>query len=405
MGVKKMELLSKNSEAYNDLSFSTRAIHISETPKYNQYKDIIAPINLTSTYLLDDLEVKENQYFYTRYDNQTRNILESKLASLENAKFCLTFSSGMSAISTTLISLLKPNSTIISFDDIYSVTKKLFEQFFYQYNIKTIYFDFSEIELIEDFLVNTINEEVSIIYLESPTNPLLKITDIRKVVNIAKSINKDIKVIFDNTFLSPYFYNPLNDGVDVVVHSLTKYINGHSDVIAGAIMTNNEEIFNLIKKHRNMLGGALSPFDSYLIIRGLKTLSIRMEKHQENAINIANYLKAHPKIKKVLYPGLKEHKNHQIINQYSRGFGGVVSFELDLEIPKIRKFLDNLELISNAVSLGGVESLICIPYFSTHKDVKDKEKIGITPNLVRLSVGIENYQDLIKDIENALKNF
>jgi cystathionine gamma-lyase len=260
------------------------------------------------------------------------------------------------------------------------------------------------VELIQNFLEKTIDEKVSIIYLESPTNPLLKITDIRKIVSLVKEIDKDIKIIFDNTFLSPYFYNPLNDGVDIVVHSLTKYINGHSDVIAGAMMTNNEEIFNLVKKHRNMLGGSLSPFDSFLIIRGLKTLNIRMEKHQQNAINIANYLKTHKKIKKVLYPGLEDHKNHKIIKEYARGFGGVISFELDLEINKINKFFSNLRIISNAVSLGGVESLICAPYFSTHKDVKDKEKIGINPNLIRLSVGIENHEDLIDDIENALKN-
>lgn len=396
-----MELLNE-SKINNNLNFSTRAIHILEDPKENYYKDIVAPINLTSTYLLDDLEVKENQYFYTRYDNQTRNILESKLASLENSKFCLTFSSGMSAISTTLLSLVKPNSIIISFDDIYSVTKKIFEQFFIEYNIKVIYFDFSEINSIEEFLNENLNENVSIIYLESPTNPLLKITDIKKIVSISKKLNNNVKIIFDNTFLSPYFYNPLNDGVDVVVHSLTKYINGHSDVIAGAIMTNNQELFYLIKRYRNMLGGALSPFDSYLIIRGLKTLALRMEKHQQNAMILADYLKKHPKVKKVLYPGLKEHKNHEIIKNYAKGFGGVISFELDLDNFKIKKFLSNLKLISNAVSLGGVESLICIPYFSTHKDVKDKEKIGITPNLVRLSVGIEEPQDLIQDLEIAL---
>lgn len=384
------------------MNFSTRAIHILEDPKENYYKDIVAPINLTSTYLLDDLEVKENQYFYTRYDNQTRNILEYKLAALEDSKFCLTFSSGMSAISTTLLSLVKPNSIIISFDDIYSVTKKIFEQFFIEYNIKVIYFDFSEINSIEEFLNENLNENVSIIYLESPTNPLLKITDIKKIVSISKKLNNNVKIIFDNTFLSPYFYNPLNDGVDVVVHSLTKYINGHSDVIAGAIMTNNQELFYLIKRYRNMLGGALSPFDSYLIIRGLKTLALRMEKHQQNAMILADYLKKHPKVKKVLYPGLKEHKNHEIIKNYAKGFGGVISFELDLDNFKIKKFLSNLKLISNAVSLGGVESLICIPYFSTHKDVKDKEKIGITPNLVRLSVGIEEPQDLIQDLEIAL---
>ncbi len=396
-----MELLNE-SKINNNLNFSTRAIHILEDPKENYYKDIVAPINLTSTYLLDDLEVKENQYFYTRYDNQTRNILESKLASLENSKFCLTFSSGMSAISTTLLSLVKPNSIIISFDDIYSVTKKIFEQFFIEYNIKVIYFDFSEINSIEEFLNENLNENVSIIYLESPTNPLLKITDIKKIVSISKKLNNSVKIIFDNTFLSPYFYNPLNDGVDVVVHSLTKYINGHSDVIAGAIMTNNQELFYLIKRYRNMLGGALSPFDSYLIIRGLKTLALRMEKHQQNAMILADYLKKHPKVKKVLYPGLKEHKNHEIIKNYAKGFGGVISFELDLDNFKIKKFLSNLKLISNAVSLGGVESLICVPYFSTHKDVKDKEKIGITPNLVRLSVGIEEPQDLIQDLEIAL---
>ena len=390
--------------SFNNLSFSTRAIHISEDPKSSNSKDIISPINLTSTYLLDDIELKEGIYFYTRYDNQIRNVLEDKLASLENAKFCLTFSSGMAAISTTLLALIKPNSVIISFDDIYSVTKKMFENILFQYNVKVIYFDFSEIDLIEDFLKNNIDEKVSVVYLESPTNPLLKITDVRKICSIVKSLNNKVKIIFDNTFLSPYFYNPLDDGVDVVVHSLTKYINGHSDIIAGAIMTNDESIFNLIKTYRNTLGCALSPFDSYLVIRGLKTLALRMEKHQENAIKIANYLKENPKVEKVFYPGLKEHKNHLIIKQYAKGFGGVISFTLDLNIDQIRKFLNNLKLISNAVSLGGVESLICIPYYSTHKDVKDKDKIGITPNLVRLSVGIENYQDLIDDLDFSLSN-
>ncbi len=204
--------------------------------------------------------------------------------------------------------------------------------------------------------------------------------------------------------MSPYFYNPLDDGVDVVVHSLTKYINGHSDVVAGAVMTNDQELFNLIKKHRNMLGGALSPFDSYLVIRGLKTLALRMEKHQNNALTLANFLKDHPKVKRVFYPGLKEHKNHQIIKNYARGFGGVISFELNLDVLQIKRFLSNLRLISNAVSLGGVESLICVPYFSTHKRCKRQRKNRYNSNLIRLSVGIEEAKDLIQDLEFALKN-
>lgn len=364
------------------MKFETAIIHIKEKPfKDNLEGDVVKSIHLTSTYSLQDIEVEG--LFYQRYDNQTRLALEEKLAYAEKCKYCLVFSSGMAAITSVIFSLLNQNSKILAFDDLYSVTKKVFNYFLPKYNITTEYVDFSK-----DF---KIDKNVTMVWLESPTNPMMKMVNVRKVVKKIKSENSECIIVFDNTFLSPYFYNPVDDGVDVVVHSLTKYINGHSDCLGGAVMTNNDQIYQKIKEYRNTFGNALSPFDSYLVLRGLKTLPVRMEKHQQNCLKVIEYLKTKSFVKEIFYPSFSS-----FISPNVRGFGGTVSFLVDLDIDNLRLFFKSLKIINYGVSLGGVESLICLPHFSTHKGIE-----GIPYNLVRLSVGIENVEDIIQDLENA----
>jgi len=366
--------------------FETHLIHTGEED--NLINDVIFPIHLTSTYKMDDLEPKGK--FYIRYDNETREVLEKKLAVIEKAKYCLVFSSGMAAITSVIFGLfnsqiLKPNTTILSFDDLYSVTKKVFDNILPTYNIKVKYLDFSKDSNIPE------NENVSMVWLESPTNPFMKMTNVKSLVNKIKLFYPNAITVFDNTFLTPYFYNPIDDGIDIVVHSTTKYINGHSDSLGGAVITNNEELYQKIREYRNTFGNALSPFDSFLTIRGLKTLSLRMEKHQQNCFKIVEYLKTKSFVREIFYPSFSDQKSPSV-----RGFGGTLSFTLDFDIDQIKAFVKSLKLIAYAVSLGGVESLICVPHFSTHKGIRN-----IPPNLIRLSVGIENVDDIINDLDQA----
>ncbi|MCS6955542.1 MAG: PLP-dependent aspartate aminotransferase family protein [Candidatus Calescibacterium sp.] len=366
------------------MNFETSVIHLAEKPySDNIWGDVVKSIHLTSTYQLQDLE--PTGHFYQRYDNQTREALEKKLAYSEKANYCLVFSSGMAAITSVIFSIININCMIAAFDDLYSVTKKIFNHFLPKYNIVVDYIDFTS-----DF---KIRGDVSLVWLESPTNPLMKMIDVKKVVKRIKENNPETVVVFDNTFLSPYFYNPLDDGVDIVVHSATKYINGHSDCMAGAVMLNNQQLFEKIREYRNNFGNALSPFDSYLVLRGLKTLPLRMRKHQENCFKIIEYLKTKSFVSKILYPALCE---KDYISTSVRGFGGTIGFIVDFDRSQIGQFISNLKIINHAVSLGGVESLICVPHFSTHKGVE-----GIPPNLIRLSVGIENVNDIIDDLEQA----
>lgn len=364
------------------MKFETSLIHLGEKPFENNLEgDVVKSIHLTSTYELQDLE--PTGLFYQRYDNQTRQTLETKLAYIEKAKYCLVFSSGMAAITSILFSILKPNSKILAFDDLYSVTKKVFNNYLVHYNSKVDYIDFTK--------TLDINKDYDLVWLESPTNPLMKTVNVKNLVQKIKSSIPKAIVVFDNTFLSPYFYNPLLDGVDIVVHSLTKYINGHSDSIGGAIMTNHETLYQKIKEYRNTFGNPLSPFDSYLTLRGLKTLHIRMEKHQENCKKVIEYLQTKDFVEKIFYPSFSQDLSPNV-----KGFGGTFSFLLSLNKQQIKTFIKNLKLISYAVSLGGVESLICLPYYSTHKGIEN-----IPSNLVRLSVGIENVNDIIEDLENS----
>ena len=380
--------------------FSTRAIHNGEEPDFREGAsgDVAVPIHLATTFARLKASNPTAGYEYTRSLNPTRKALEEKLAALDGARYGLAFSSGLAAASTVIISLLKAGDNVIGFDDLYGGTRRLLSNVFINFDITVSYVDATIPENIE----KAIKPETRLIWIETPTNPLLKIADIRAIAQIAK--RHGLILVVDNTFLSPYFKKPLSLGADVVVYSTTKYIGGHSDALGGSVVTNDEDIYQKISYNQNAVGAVLSPFDSYLTLRGAKTLAIRMEQHQKNAIALAEYLQKSAKVKRVLYPGLKTHPHHEVAAAQTTGFGGVLSFELDGTLADAESFLSRLKLFSTAESLGGVESLAEIPSIMTHASVPKevREKNGITDTLIRLSVGIEDTADLIADIKGAL---
>jgi cystathionine gamma-lyase len=380
--------------------FSTRAIHNGEEPDFREGAsgDVAVPIHLATTFARLKASNPTAGYEYTRSLNPTRKALEEKLAALDGARYGLAFSSGLAAASTVIISLLKAGDNVIGFDDLYGGTRRLLSNVFINFGITVSYVDATIPENIE----KAIKPETRLIWIETPTNPLLKIADIRAIAQIAK--RHGLILVVDNTFLSPYFQKPLSLGADVVVYSTTKYIGGHSDALGGSVVTNDEDIYQKISYNQNAVGAVLSPFDSYLTLRGAKTLAIRMEQHQKNAIALAEYLQKSAKVKRVLYPGLKTHPHHEVATAQTTGFGGVLSFELDGTLADAESFLSRLKLFSTAESLGGVESLAEIPSIMTHASVPKevREKNGITDTLIRLSVGIEDTADLIADIKGAL---
>ncbi len=382
------------------MKFETRAIHEGEEPNFKEggAGDAVIPIHLSSTFGRKEVDVPTQGYEYSRTQNPTRKALEQKLASLENANYGLAFSSGMAAETTVLLSLLKTGDHIIAFDDLYGGTRRLFDKIFHQnFNIQISYVDARNLKEIE----NSITKNTKLIWLESPTNPLLKICDIAAISEIGKK--HSIHVIVDNTFMSPYFQNPLNLGADIVLHSTTKYLNGHSDSVGGCVMLNDKENYEKIKFAQNAAGAILSPFDSYLVSRGIKTLALRMKKHEENASKISHYLQKQKKVLKINYPGLESHPEFKLAKKQMSGFGGMISFELDSDIIGTKKFVENLKYFLIAESLGGVESLIEIPSMMTHAAIpkSDRDKIGLKDNLIRISVGIENIDDLLEDLEQA----
>ncbi len=382
----------------NDYSFDTRAIHVGEGAEFlaGSKNEVVAPIYLSSTYARK--EVKNPGFFqYSRSQNPTRFALEQRYASLEKTKYGLGFASGLAAEATVLFAFIKPGDHIIGFDDLYGGTKRLFHQWEEKYNLQVSLVDATQPKLIQE----AIRPETKIIWLESPTNPLLKVCDIKAISDIAHQHN--ILVVVDNTFLSPYFQNPAKLGADIVVHSITKYIAGHSDVIGGAIMLDDTELYEKLKFSQNALGNVPSPFDCYLTLRGLKTLSLRMERHQSNAIAIAEYLESHPKVSRVYFPGLKSHPQYEIGLKQASGFGGMLSFEIKGGEKEAVQFLESLTLFTLAESLGGVESLIEHPWLMTHSSItaKERELAGIKDSLIRVSIGVEDKADLISDLEQA----
>jgi len=380
--------------------FATKAIHVGNKPNYQASGDVIIPIHLSSTFARKNVYKPTGGYEYSRTGNPTRIAAEKNLAALENAKYGFLYASG-SAATTNALLLLSAGDHIIVGDDVYGGTHRLFSQVFKNLGITVSYTDLSGPNGFQK-LKKALHPKTKMVWLESPTNPLLKITDIKKITALAKK-NHIISVV-DNTFASPYFQQPISLGADIVVHSVTKYLSGHSDTVGGAIVTNNPALAKQISFLQNAVGAILSPFDSWLLLRGTKTLALRMEKHQQNALFIAQFLKKHPLISKVYYPGLQQHPHHQIAKQQMSGFSGVLSVELKTSLKKAILFMQSLKIFLLAESLGAVESLIEHPASMTHASIpaKKRHQIGLSDGLIRISVGIEDAKDLISDLAQAL---
>lgn len=379
------------------MEFQTKIIHVGQAAD-PLTGAIIAPIYQTSTFSLEGID-KNKGYEYSRAGNPTRAALEECLASLENARYCQTFSSGVNAASA-ILSLLRPGDHVIATEDLYGGTYRLFEEIYNRQHNSVTYVSGDN---SENFAA-AITKNTKLIWIESPTNPLLKLIDIEQVAEICRSNN--ILLCIDNTFATPYFQNPLQFGADIILHSTTKYIGGHSDVIGGAVITNNSAFYEDIKHYQYVVGGIPSPFDSWLTLRGLKTLAVRMEKHEENAKAVTAYLKEHNLVEEVYYPGLEDNPQYNLAKKQMSGFGGMVSFKIKGGKEEANRFFGSLELFHLAVSLGGVESLACYPASMTHGAIPEekREELGITNNLIRLSVGIEHINDLLKDLEQAFNS-
>lgn len=362
------------------------------------------PIFQSSTFVFKNsaelkkyLKGEKGLYFYTRYANPTTEFVEKKMAALEGGQSALATSSGMAAITTALLTLVSSGQEIISTAPLYGGTYRLFKDLFPRLGIKVHFVDAESIEKAEDY----VNYKTELLFIETPTNPNLKIVDLEKGVKIAKEFG--LTSVADNTFATPFNQKPLEMGVDVVVHSATKYLAGHSDLIAGVIIGKKDFITRAVAVMK-LLGGCLDPLGAFLFLRGLKTLSVRVEKQNQNALKIAQYFSKHPRVRKVYYPGLKNHTQYNLAKSQMKGFGGVVTFELK-DLNSAMKLLDNLKVFKNAVSLGGVESLASIPVLSSHYGLDEKmlKKSGVTKGMLRLSCGIEDKEDLIDDLEQALK--
>ncbi len=381
--------MNHNSAKYG---FATRAIHVGQEPE-SATGAVTIPIYQTSTFAQWALE-SQQAYDYSRSGNPTRTALEKALATLDNGTHALAFASGMAAETVTLL-LLSPGDHVISGNDVYGGTYRLFTKVFANKQIKVDFVDTSAIKQITAAL----RPETRLIWLETPTNPSLKLCDIAAIAAIARS--KNILTLVDNTFASPYFQRPLDLGADIVVYSTTKYISGHSDVVGGALVVKDEELFAQLKFLQNATGAVPGPFDSWLVLRGLKTLALRMQAHGANALALANFLANHPAIDYVWYPGLPSHPQHALAQRQMHGFGGIISFALKGGEAAAREFVTRPKLFTLAVSLGGVESLIEHPATMTHASLAGST-LAISPSLIRLSVGIEDSADLIADLDSAL---
>jgi len=378
------------------MKFNTKVIHAGVHPDPSTGA-IMTPIYQTSTYVQDAIGVHKG-FEYSRTGNPTRQALENNLAAIEGGKYGACFGSGLAAIDA-VIKMLKPGDEVISTNDLYGGSYRIFTTIFEKYGIKFHFVNMLDVKNIEE----KINDNTKLIWTETPTNPMLNIIDIKKVCDLAHQNN--IMVGVDNTFATPYLQNPLELGADVVMHSVTKYLGGHSDVIMGALVTNDDKIAEEIYRIQNSSGAVCGPMDSFLVLRGIKTLHLRMQRHCENGEKIAHFLNDHPLIDTVYWPGLKSHTNHEVAKSQMKDFGGMISFNLvgdDLEMAK--KVVSKTELFTLAESLGGVESLIGHPSTMTHASIPREERVksGVVDSLIRLSVGIEDVEDLINDLKNAL---
>ncbi len=377
------------------MHFETKAIHIGQPPDPTT-GSVIVPIYATSTFVRSHLDQQEG-YEYSRVSNPTRAAAEACLASLEGARYCLLFASGMAA-ETAVLGLLQPGDHVVCTRDVYGGTVSLFTRLAPARGIRVSYVDASNPQAVaEAFQPNT-----RLLWLESPTNPLTYILDVPALVALARE--RGLLTVFDNTFATPYLQNPLEWEVDVVVHSATKYLGGHSDIIGGALVYNWEDLHTVLEDEQAVGGGILSPFDSWLLLRGLKTLAVRMRAHCENALRVAQFLQEHPKVERVLYPGLPSHPQHALAKRLMRGFGGMVAVYLKTDRAGTNRFCTSMRYFRLASSLGGVESLVGFPATMSHGSMTpdQQREAGITDNLVRLSVGIEHIDDLIADLERGL---
>lgn len=379
-----------------EMKFGTRAIHAGQEPDPTTGA-IMTPIFQTSTYV-QEYPGKHKGYAYARGKNPTRNALEKCIASLENAKHGLCFSSGMGAVDA-VIKLLQPGDEVLAGDDLYGGTYRMFTKVFGQFGIKFHFVDMSDPSKLEAH----INKNTKLMWVETPTNPMMNIVDIKACSTLAKKHNLILTV--DNTFASPYLQNPLDLGANIVMHSVTKYLGGHSDVVMGALCMNDDALFEKLAFIHNSCGATPGPMDSFLVLRGIKTLHLRMKAHCINGKAVAEFLQAHPKVDKVYWPGIPEHPNHDVAKSQMRGFGGMISFTLKgNSLEQAFKLASSTKVFSLAESLGGVESLIGHPATMTHASIPkaEREKAGVVDSLLRLSVGVEDVEDLIEDLHQAL---
>lgn len=378
--------------------FATRAIHAGQDPSKWNHRAVIPPISLATTF--QQFAPAEHAGFeYSRSGNPTRQCLEESLASLENGKYALTFASGLAA-TLSLTYLLKAGEHVVCYDDLYGGTNRFFRTCAAKMGVETSFVDMRNIENVE----KAIKPNTRMIWLETPTNPTMKMVDIKAVTELVKKHQGIISVV-DNTFMSSYFQKPLNLGADIVMHSLTKYMNGHSDVVMGAIITSNDELYEKMKYLQNSLGTVPSPFDCFLVNRGLKTLHLRMERHMQNGMRVAQFLENHKAVEKVIYPGLKSYPQYELAHRQCSGFSGMVSFYIKGGLPEAQKFVKSLKVFLLAESLGSIESLAEVPSLMTHASVpkEQRETLGISDNLIRLSVGVEAIDDLLADLNQALE--
>ncbi len=374
--------------------FDTLAIHAGQAPDPTTGA-VMTPIYQVSTYAQEGVGGHKG-YEYSRTDNPTRTALQDCLAALEGAKHGLSFASGLAATDTLVRSLVRPGDHVVCGDDVYGGTYRLFDKVHRHFGLRFSYADFSTVDPAEAIPAGT-----KLVWLETPTNPLLKIADIEAVA--ARAHDVGALVVVDNTFASPYFQRPLSLGADFVVHSTTKYLNGHSDVVGGVVMTSNTEAYEKIKFLQNAAGAVPGPMDSWLTLRGLKTLHVRMDRHMQSGLRVVDHLVKHRDVARVYHPWLETHPNHAVARKQMSGFGGMISFELKGDLDRARRFVASTKIFTLAESLGGVESLLEVPALMTHASIEPEKRraIGIADGLIRLSVGLEHVDDLLADLEQA----
>lgn len=380
------------------MRFSTKAIRVGQSPEAVT-GSVIVPVYQTVNFVFDNVG-RPRGYEYSRSANPTRTALEQCLASLEEATFGMAFGSGMAAVDAVL-SILRPGDHVVSIQTIYGGTFRLFEKVYVPRGVKFTYVDGTQTEAF----TRALQPNTKLIWIETPANPLLQLVDVREVAKIAH--NHGAKLVADNTFSSPYFQRPLTQGADIVLHSTTKYVSGHSDVIGGAVLSSDEQLYESIAFYQNTAGAVPGPWDCWLSLRGLKTLAVRMRQHEANAKIIATYLSRHPKVQETIYPGLPSHPQYELATRQMDGFGAIVSFRLNGGNEQVGRFIQSLGVFLFAESLGGVESLVCHPATMSHAvmTAKERESIGITDGTIRLSVGIEDVQDLLEDLDGALQAY